>query len=167
MCKHLLDKPLLFLQQVFHRQHKSHILGHTKCSCSKFSKKYTPSRPSPVRLEPKTSWSLDCTLCWALLDKEYSKPSCHRAALDVIESLLKMRVLDNLTTLQDVSMAIDRLLLRKAAGKFCFPPNVIWSGNSSVLEPLHKLLPNWWEAGEIRDAKCITPQNNKGDHIWQ
>ncbi|XP_063586343.1 uncharacterized protein LOC134763723 [Penaeus indicus] len=94
--------------------------------------------------------------------------SVHQVAIDCMKHLPEMSELDTPPTLEDLSLAIDRLPVGKAAGKDCIPGEVIRAGISYLLKPLYQLLLKCWEDGEVpqdlRDSNIITLFKNKGDH---
>ncbi len=89
----------------------------------------------------------------------------------VLESttpLAAMKELDALPTVDELSKAIDSLACGKAPGSDGIPPEVIKTGQKSVLlDRLHELLLQCWEEGtvpqDMRDANIITLYKNKGD----
>ena len=93
--------------------------------------------------------------------KLYSKENTiSQSALDAIERLTILQELDDPPSFEDVSKAIDQLFSEKASDKDCLSREVIKAGKSSFLEPLHNLLLECWEEGEVlqdmRDANIIT-----------
>ena len=117
----------------------------------------------------------------------YSRESIvHQSVLDAIDRLPQMPVLDEPPPLEELSKAIDKLPSGKAAGKDGIPAEVLKSGKSSLLVPLHKLLRNhecWLEGSvpqDMKDANIVTLLKNKGptrlqqlswylstQHCWQ
>ena len=91
----------------------------------------------------------------------------HQSVLDAIDRLPQMPVLDEPPPLEELSTAIDKLPSGKAAGKDGIPAEVLKSGKSSLLVPLHKLLTQCWLEGtlpqDMKDANIVTLFKNKGD----
>ena len=84
--------------------------------------------------------------------------------LDAIYRLPQMPELDEPPTIEELSKATDKLPSGKAAGKDGIPAEIIKSGKSSLLAPLHKLLTQCWRKGsDMKDANIITLFKNKGD----
>ena len=92
----------------------------------------------------------------------------HQSTLDAIDHLPLMPKLDEVPSIKDLSKAIDRLPSGKAPGKDCIPAEVIKSGKSTLLVPIHKLLTQCWKEGSVpqdmKDANIITLYKKKGDH---
>ena len=91
----------------------------------------------------------------------------HQSVLDAMDRLPQMPVLDEPPPLEELSKAIDKLPSGKAAGKDGIPAEVLKSGKSSLLVPLHKLLTQCWLEGSVpqdmKDANIVTLFKNKGD----
>ena len=91
----------------------------------------------------------------------------HQSVLDAIDRLPQMPVLDEPPLLEELSKAIDQLPSGKAAGKDSIPAEVLKSGKSSLLVPLHKRLTQCWLEGSVpqdtKDANIVTLFKNKGD----
>ena len=89
------------------------------------------------------------------------------ATLNSITPLPVMDELDAEPTIEELDKAIDALSNGKAPGSDGIPPEVIKSGKSALLEPLHELLCLCWKEGavpqDMRDATIITLCKNKGD----
>ena len=90
-----------------------------------------------------------------------------QAVLDAIDRLPQMPELDEPPTIEELSKAVDKLPSGKATGKDGIPAEIIKSGKSSLLVPLHKLLTQCWNKGsvpqDLKDANIITLFKNKGD----
>ena len=78
-----------------------------------------------------------------------------------------MPKLDKVTSIKELSKAMDRLPSGIALGKDCIPAEVIKNGKSSLLVPLHKLLTQCWKEGSVsqnmRDANIITLKGDCSD----
>lgn len=90
-----------------------------------------------------------------------------QAVLDATDRLPQMPELDEPPTIEELSKAVDKLPSGKATGKDGIPAEIIKSGKSSLLVPLHKLLTQCWNKGsvpqDLKDANIITLFKNKGD----
>jgi len=90
-----------------------------------------------------------------------------QAVLDAIDRFPQMPELDEPPTIEELSKAVDKLPSGKATGKDGIPAEIIKSGKSSLLVPLHKLLTQCWNKGsvpqDLKDANIITLLKNKGD----
>ena len=88
-------------------------------------------------------------------------------ALNSIEHLPTLDQLDDPPSMEELSKAIDKPASGKADGKGSIPGEVIRSGKQCLLGPLHSLLLQCWEEGEVlqdmRNANIITLYKNKGD----
>ena len=84
----------------------------------------------------------------------------YQSGLDAIERLPLIPVLNEKPAIEELSKEIYRLSSRKAPEKDSIPAEVIKSGKSSLLVPLHKLLTQCWKEGsvpqDIRDANIVT-----------
>lgn len=91
----------------------------------------------------------------------------HQSALDAIDKLPMIGELDIAPFMDALPKAIDRLPSGKSPGKDGIPAEVIKSGKSGLLEPLHKLLTQCWIEGcvpqDMNDANIVTLNKNKGD----
>ena len=89
------------------------------------------------------------------------------SALDAIEPLPIMEDLDAKPTLEELSKAIDSLACGKAPGTDGIPPDLIKRCKSSLLQPRHDTLCQFWREGgvpqDMKDAKVVTLYKNKGD----
>ena len=78
-----------------------------------------------------------------------------------------MPELDKLPTIEELSKAIDKLPSGKAAWKDGIPAEILKSGKSNLLVPLHKFLTQCWRKGSVpqdmKDANIITLFKNMGD----
>lgn len=88
-------------------------------------------------------------------------------ALNAIESLPVLEILDEEPTLGELSEALDSLATGKAPGKDGIPAEVLKCCKESLITGLHEILCLCWRDGEvpqdIRDANIITLYKNKGD----
>ena len=91
-----------------------------------------------------------------------------QSVLDAINHLPLTPKLDKVSSIKELSKAIDRLHSGKFLGKDCIPAEIIKNSKSSLLVPLHKLLTQFWKEGsvpqDIRDVNSIILYKNKGDH---
>ena len=89
------------------------------------------------------------------------------AALNAIQDLPVMEVLDEEPTTAELIKAIGHLACGKAPGEDGITPDIIKLGKPVLVPHLHKLLCLCWEEGSVpqsmRDAKIITLYKNKGD----
>ena len=90
-----------------------------------------------------------------------------QTALDEIDQLPQMTELDEIPSLEELSLAIDRLPSGKAPGKDCIPAEVIKCGKPSLLDPLYRLLCQCWKEGavpqDMKNANIVTLYKNKGE----
>ena len=88
-------------------------------------------------------------------------------ALDSLESLQTIDELDAVPSIEDLNVAIDHLTNGKAPGSDNIPPDLIKKCKSALLLPLHEILCQCWQEGEVpqdmRDAKIINLYKNKGE----
>ena len=88
-------------------------------------------------------------------------------ALNALPGLRVIEELDNMPTLEELSIAIDGLACGKAPGNDSIMLEVLKHGKQTILQPLHELLCLCWEQGHIlqdtRDANIVTLYKNKGD----
>lgn len=93
--------------------------------------------------------------------------STRQLSTRAIDELPMMAELDNVPTIDELSKAIDRLPSGKSPGKDDIPAEVIKSGKTVLLEPLHKALTQCWTEGavpqDMHDANIVTLYKNKGD----
>lgn len=76
-------------------------------------------------------------------------------AVENTSTLPVMKELDDPSTIEDLSKAIDSLASSKAPGNDGIPPEVIKVGkDSSLLVHLHELLLQCWEEGSVPQDMC-------------
>ena len=89
------------------------------------------------------------------------------AVIDSIPALPILEDLDLPPTEDELRKAIDSLARGKAPGNDGIPGEVFQAGKAVLLEPLHRLLCQCWQEGQVpqdmRDANIITLYKNKGD----
>ena len=88
-------------------------------------------------------------------------------ALNEIESLPVLEMVDEEPTLGELSEALDSLATGKAPGKDGIPAEVLKCCKESLITELHEILCLCWKNGEVpqdmRDANIVTLYKNKGD----
>ena len=81
-------------------------------------------------------------------------------ALDSIECLQTIDELNSVPSIEELNGNIDHLTNGKTRESYNIPPDLIKTCKSDMLLPLHEILCQCWQVGEvlqdIRDAKIIT-----------
>ena len=88
-------------------------------------------------------------------------------AINRVPQLPPIKALDEPPTLEELTVAIDQLKSRKAAGVDGIPPEIWKHGGPALHVKLHDLLVCCWKQGklpqDLRDAVIITLYKNKGE----
>ena len=84
-----------------------------------------------------------------------------------LECLQTMDELDSVPCIEELNIVIDNLTNGKAPGSDNVPPDLINTCKSALLLPLHEILCQCWQKGEVpqgmSNTKIITLYKNKGE----
>ena len=79
--------------------------------------------------------------------------------------------LDSVPSTEELNSAIDHLTNEKAPGSDNIPPNLIKTCKSTMLLPLHEVLCQCWQEGDVpqdmHHSKKITLYKNKGENSYR
>ena len=93
----------------------------------------------------------------------YSRQNVVRtSSLDNIKCLPVIGELDNEPTIDELSKAINNLASRKAPGSDGIPPDLIKHCKTTLLQPLHEVLCEYWNEGAVpQDMKVRSSPSTK------